>query len=415
MQFGFRGNRSTVDCVFILHTLVQRLLSEKKHLYCAFIDYEKAFDSISRDTLWYKLFEIGVSTKMLNMLKSLYNQVSACVKSYSNISDFFDVSLGLKQGEPLSPILFILFVNDVSVNLDFNSLTESDLNYLNIYMLLFADDMILFTTNPQSLQAQLDSLYVYSFKWGLKINVNKTKICVFRKTKTLIEQNWYINNEEVEKVDSFCYLGVNFNYNGSMQNAMKSLSDQALRAVNSLYSIFYRMEFNVKTKLILFDRMVQPILYYCAEVFGIYNTNILDRIQIKFYKKILGVKPATPNMAVLGELGCYPISIKCKERVLKYWFKLNYNRESLMHNMFSLQYADRYNNRCTFWAKHVKSLIENLGYGYMWHNFDTNITLEMLHDRLRCQFLQEWSNSVRNMSKLDYYIRFKQNFVMKNI
>jgi hypothetical protein len=69
-----------------------------------------------------------------------------------------------------------------------------------------------------------------------------------------------------------------------MTDAMKSLSKHALKAVNSLYSIFSR----VKTKLLLFDRMVEPILLYCAEVVGIYNTDVLDRIQMKFCKKILG-------------------------------------------------------------------------------------------------------------------------------
>jgi hypothetical protein len=88
-----------------------------------------------------------------------------------------------------------------------------------------------------------------------------------------------------------------------MTDAMKSLSEHALKAVNSLYSIFSRIKCDVNTRLLLLDRNVEPILLYCAAVFVIYNTNVLDRIQMKFCKKILGVKMSTPNMAVLGELG----------------------------------------------------------------------------------------------------------------
>lgn len=103
-------------------------------------------------------------------------------------------------------------------------------------MLLFADDMVLFTTNPLSLQSQLDSLYVYSLKWGLKININKTKICIFSKRRSVNDYHWFINNERLEIVGSFCYLGIKFTNNSSMTQALKDLFDQALKAINGLYS-----------------------------------------------------------------------------------------------------------------------------------------------------------------------------------
>jgi len=99
----------------------------------------------------------------------------------SKLSDYFNVGLGLKQGEPL--ILFLLFVNDISDSIDFNNLTENDMNRLSIFLLLFADDLALFTTDKHSLQAPLDSIYLYSTRWELAINVAKTKICVFEKRK----------------------------------------------------------------------------------------------------------------------------------------------------------------------------------------------------------------------------------------
>lgn len=77
-------------------------------MYCSFIDYEKAFDTILRNELWFKLFEIGVSSKMVKILQSIYRQVSACIKLNSNLSDFFEISLGLKQGEPLADFIYPL-------------------------------------------------------------------------------------------------------------------------------------------------------------------------------------------------------------------------------------------------------------------------------------------------------------------
>ena len=110
-----------------------------------------------------------------------------------SFSNFFDVSIGLKQGEPLSPLLFILFVNDIS-----NNLTDTDIEQLSLYMLLFADDIALFTTSPESLQLQIDNLYHYSTKWGLKINVNETKICIFEKRNQRHNYEWQIDNEKLD-------------------------------------------------------------------------------------------------------------------------------------------------------------------------------------------------------------------------
>ena len=98
------------------------------------------------------------------------------MSSSITMSDFFDITIGLKQGEPLSPIMFILFVNDIIDNIDHNFMTKNDLDLLSKYLILFADDIVLFTTNPKSLQAQIDSLWYYSVKWGLEINIDKTKI-----------------------------------------------------------------------------------------------------------------------------------------------------------------------------------------------------------------------------------------------
>lgn len=90
-QFGFRDNCSTTDCIFLLHSIIQKVLNSKSKVYCAFIDYEKAFDTVIRDALWVKLLQSGVSCKMINMIKSIYESVRSCVKltSTMSMSDFF--------------------------------------------------------------------------------------------------------------------------------------------------------------------------------------------------------------------------------------------------------------------------------------------------------------------------------------
>ena len=235
-QFGFRDNHSTTDCIFILHLIIQKVLASRNKLFCAFIDYEKAFDTVNHDILWVKLVQSGLSCKIMNMIKSIYSNIKACVRSSStmNFSEFFDISIGLKQGEPLSPLLFLLFINDITDYIDMVNLSDKDIEQLSLYLLLFADDIALFTTNPISLQAQLDSISQYSTSCGLKINVNKTKVCIFETRKSHHNYQWTINEQIIEIVDSFCYLGVKLYYTGNMRYAVKALSDQALKAYHSL-------------------------------------------------------------------------------------------------------------------------------------------------------------------------------------
>lgn len=92
-------------------------------------------------------------------------------------------------------------------------------------MLLYADDMVLFTTSPESLQSQIDSLYQYSLRWGLKINIRKTKVCIFGRSQNDYNSlNWSIDNQKLEIVNSFCYLGVKFTRNDLLNEAVKALS-----------------------------------------------------------------------------------------------------------------------------------------------------------------------------------------------
>jgi len=114
-------------------------------------------------------------------------------------------------------------------------------------MLLFAEDIALFTTNPESLKLQFNAI---------------TKICIFKKKKSNCLFKWSINNENVERVDEFWYLGMKCYYTGNLSNAVKALNDQALRAYDQLLHVFSRISCDVKTKLALFDSLVVPIILY---------------------------------------------------------------------------------------------------------------------------------------------------------
>ena len=108
-QFGFKSNHSTIDAAFILKFLIDRQLLENKNLYCAFIDLRKAFDSISRLSMWYKMIKCGIDGKLFSLIQSLYANIKLRVKCFNSLSDLYTCDVGLLQGEIMSPFLFSLF------------------------------------------------------------------------------------------------------------------------------------------------------------------------------------------------------------------------------------------------------------------------------------------------------------------
>ena len=259
-----------MDAVFVLNYLVSKSFSKKEKLFCAFIDLRKAFDRIDRNLLLVKLYNSNVSCKLIRMIKSIYSKVSVCVKYGNKLSNSFESNVGLKQGEPMSPLLFLLFANDVEENLIRDcGLDETKLVHVNgqvLNMLLFADDTAIFAKTADALQVLIDKFYSYCCKWSLEINVSKSKVLIFRKGNRKVVTEFKVNQENLEIVDEFVYLGILLSRNGCFQKTQKQLALQGRRALSSLFSLFKGTYLNVITKCKLFDSMVGTILCYGSEV-----------------------------------------------------------------------------------------------------------------------------------------------------
>ena len=212
--YGFRENKSTVDCIFILKSIIDSTVNAGKKLFCAFIDFCEAFDLVYRNGIWFKLVSCGVSSKFVNMIwnvnmiRKMYESVKVCVRSMHKLSDLFESYVRVKQGEPLSPLLLIIFINDMANEIASGDLTACTLNQIQIFLLLFADDTVLFAETAADLQLLLDNLKVYCNKWNISVNIDKSKVVVFKSGNQRINCRLYFDNTELEFVSSFTYLGV---------------------------------------------------------------------------------------------------------------------------------------------------------------------------------------------------------------
>ena len=136
-QAGFRSFFSTADHIFVLNIIIDLYLNKikkkSKRLYCAFIDYEKAFDLIDRTLLFTKLISYNINGKLTKVIFSIYQNVKACVKLDNVISKSFLCNIGVRQGDSLSPLLFSLFLNDL------NTFISGKYNGLSDISLLFSE------------------------------------------------------------------------------------------------------------------------------------------------------------------------------------------------------------------------------------------------------------------------------------
>ena len=410
-QFGFQRNKSTVDCIFIFHALISKILSNSEKLYCCFIDYQKAFDLVNRGFLWKKLIRNECSSKMILALQAMYKSVKACVRYKNRCSSYFDIHAGVKQGDPLSPVLFILFINDILDSLANENDATLAIDEMNLFMLLYADDAVLFSKSAETLQNMLNRLHTYSSIWGLKVNTEKTKIMIFEKgPKTYIDI--FYNDILLEVVDSFKYLGTMFFKNGSWNRTQKYIADYALFALHKLNKLFQNITLPDSEKFKLFDCLVGSVLSYSSEVWGFHKAPDIERVHTRFCRSLLGVKKSTNLSAIYCELGRKPLALFRKLRIIRYWMNLIHTDNSLLRDTYNMLRDDAMNNNSyagSNWAYNVKTMLDNLGLSFLWDNQDIidKSQYSVIKTQLFDNATQELLTSINISDKLDTYSSFK--------
>ena len=113
-QFGFRKNRRTTDCIFILNALIEQAKISKINLFICFVDFRKAFDSVDHSSLWNRLISLGISQQMLQILHSMYSKAASRIKVSGNqCTVAFPCQKGVRQGCALSLLLFSLYIGQL--------------------------------------------------------------------------------------------------------------------------------------------------------------------------------------------------------------------------------------------------------------------------------------------------------------
>ena len=162
--------------------MAEKYLSKKGgRFYCAYIDFSRAFDNLPHSHLWYRLVSEGVHGKFLRVLQSMYRKLRSSVKTSSGLSDFFRCLNGTRQGYTISPVLFIMYVNELAQMLrDMCPGLYVSEQYPSVHILMYADDLTLVNDTVGRVQNELNVLNQFCQNYGMTVNLKKSKVIVFR-------------------------------------------------------------------------------------------------------------------------------------------------------------------------------------------------------------------------------------------
>lgn len=410
-QTGFRKGFSTADNVFVLFSLIQHLFTRKKKLFCAFIDFKSAFDKVWRAGLWSKLNDCRINGKCLTLIKNMYQNVKSCITANGKKSNFFTCNVGVRQGENLSPLLFSLFINDLEHYLGNNDISGIDCNthgqddelmiYVKMFLLMYADDTALMSETDEDLQDALNIFESYCQQWKLTVNTKKSKVVIFSKGRISSKYKFLLNNTPLEIVKEYKYLGIFLPRSGSFYKTKKHLASQATRAMYSLLSKIRKQSLPIDIQIDLFEKTIKPILLYGSEIWGFGNNDILERVQLKFYKHVLSLKRSTPSIMVYGELGIYPLQIDIQTRSISFWTKLIApESRKLSALMYSITLSHYNHSEFEYsWIKNIKTILQHCGFPGIWDSQDPlnpKWLVCTIKQKLIDIYISEWRASVYN-------------------
>lgn len=327
VQAAFRKGKSCADHLFLFRTIVEAMKLRKRTLHVCYVDFSKAFDSIPRAKLWDNLDSIGVPCGLVRTIQILHQNATVKIQVEGELTDKFGSNAGVRQGCPLSPLLFCLYIQDLQTRLD-SSRDAHPVQLLKlqtISCLMFADDVVIFSTRKTGMQKQLNELWEYCREKHLHVNMEKTQMMSFacRAVGTDTWKPFKYGEMDVEQTSRYVYLGLQVNVKHTFTAMVK---DNASRTSTASWALAAALtEKNMtSTRAVwrVWDACILSKMNYGVEAWGPACSKSqweeVEKIQAGYAKFHLGVRQSVCTANILAELGRYPMEISALISVTRY-------------------------------------------------------------------------------------------------
>ena len=270
-QHGFRKKRSCISQLIITLNDFADCLKSKQQIDAILLDFSKAFDKVDHEGLILKLEHLGVRDSLLAWIRSFLIGRNQKVLVDGVSSDPKPVLSGVPQGTVLGPLLFLVYINDISDGLS----KGSQIN-------LFADDGLLYRTinnikDSEALQTDLNLLQKWEKEWKMEFHPQKCQLLRVSNKQNKILYNYKIHNIPIIETSSAKYLGVLIDSNLSWKSQYNYVNKKANHVLSLLKRNFHFCSTSVKSKC--YTTLIRPIVDYGCEVWDPHFQTDIDFIE----------------------------------------------------------------------------------------------------------------------------------------
>ena len=425
-QNGFRKDRRAEDNVFVISELIEGKKGSREKLYLGFLDIEKAYDRVNREMLCGVLGKVGLSEKIVNIVKSMYVDTKARYRLGSLETDWVKSERGVRQGCILSPTLFSLYTEELSVRVRrMNAGVKIGEDKIGI--LLYADDVVVLSESAEEFQKILDVVGEYEKDFGVKFSGEKSKVMIVNRSEKDSDIAWRLGGRELQEVEEYKYLGIWVSTKGCerSKNEKISLTNQW---VGRLGSVARMRACKYEVLRDVWKSVAVPGIMYGMDVIAWKEKEIakLEVGQNKIARMALNAPKYAAIEALRGDMGWSTFRERISKATLRYKARLERMEDTRLARKVYM-----WNIRSSRWGRRCTDLTNEIGLTVVWSSWITERGQKVYEWKMTCGKgegpewnvskwkrviekevkrvgLNEWKNGMEKKKTLEWYKEKKE-------